>query len=53
MESSPNLVLGWTKVAKGCIISTTPNTARVTPYCHTSKFILKLLKNPKYIKFVI
>ncbi|MCY4490744.1 MAG: hypothetical protein OXC46_04680 [Thaumarchaeota archaeon] len=34
------------------IISLTLNTARVTIY-YTPKLILKMLKNPKYFKFVI
>ena len=33
------------------IVSTIPNTTRVTIYCYTPKSILNVLKNPKYLKF--
>ncbi|MCY4490565.1 MAG: hypothetical protein OXC46_03760 [Thaumarchaeota archaeon] len=33
--------------------STIPNTARVTIYCHMPEPILKMLKNPKHLKFII
>ena len=50
--SFPNSELGWAKDIKEFIVSTIPNTAKVTIY-YASKPILKVLKNPKCPKFVI
>ncbi|MCY4490213.1 MAG: hypothetical protein OXC46_01970 [Thaumarchaeota archaeon] len=50
--SFPNSELGWVKAIKEFTVSTIPNTARVTIY-YASKPILKMLKNPKRLKFVI
>ncbi|MCY4490358.1 MAG: hypothetical protein OXC46_02715 [Thaumarchaeota archaeon] len=33
-------------------LSITPNTTKVTIYCYTAKSILKILKNPKHLKFI-
>ena len=50
--SSTNSELGWAKDTKGFTVSIIPNTTRMTIY-YASKPILKMLKNPKRLKFVI
>ncbi|MCY4490050.1 MAG: hypothetical protein OXC46_01135 [Thaumarchaeota archaeon] len=35
------------------IVSIIPNEVKMTTYCYTPKHILKMLKNAKYLKFVI
>ncbi|MCY4491357.1 MAG: hypothetical protein OXC46_07845 [Thaumarchaeota archaeon] len=43
----------WPKDAKEFTVSIVPNEARMTSYCYVPKPILKMLKNPKRLKFVI
>ena len=49
----PNSERRWTKDAKEFIIHITPNIVRMTRYRYTQKPILKIVNNPKCLKFVI